>query len=835
MNGKILIVEDSATDCARIKRILSDYIILIACDGIEAIEHIESNWDIDLIIINANMLKMDCLYLLNSFKSDDRYKRMRIIVLTKNDEIEIAGLNFGVVDYIEKPFHLKSLKTRIEVHLEILRIQRLYEEKLKESSTTLETIIEQAPIGIAISYSDKPYNSNYNNTPIINRRFEEITGRTKEELLDLGWSGITHPEDLHKDIDNYRRLESGEIEGYSVEKRYIKPDGTVVWTDIVVARLELSNCSKFNHICLVQDITVRKNVETKLFDSERSKAVLLDNIPGMMYRCNYDREWTMQYVSNGCLELTGYSAESLLFNRNLSFNDLIKPKYHEYLWEKWEQVLKNHVKLKEEYEIITSSGEIKWVWEQGQGIYDDEGNVICLEGLIIDITDRKNDEMKLKYLSERDPLTGLFNLRTFEEIYLTNNNVNDKFKSAVIIINVRTFSIINSTLGYRYGEKLIKDVSETLLNLVSEKCLLFQLSMDHFAFYITKYNDKQELSDFCEKIIQVLDLEIYQKTVSFNIGVIEIDKYNVDDAESILKKAYIASEKMSNSYRFSCCFFSKEMEEKLQREVAIIQALTKSVYEENEASLFMVYQPIVSLKTDEIVGFEALARYKHDSFGLISPSEFIPIAEASQLMLPLGKKIMRIVFCFASELKQKGYPSNFISFNVSAIQLLSETFLAELINLIEETGVDTKNLNVEITESVFSDNYHEINERLDKIKKMGMKVAIDDFGTGYSSLARERELNVNCLKIDKYFIDKLTRIRPEDAITGDIISMAHKLGHYVVAEGVEYEKQRQYLLEHDCDMIQGYLFSKPVDQKTAIDILKKNNNDIMVCKESVLN
>jgi EAL domain-containing protein (putative c-di-GMP-specific phosphodiesterase class I) len=153
--------------------------------------------------------------------------------------------------------------------------------------------------------------------------------------------------------------------------------------------------------------------------------------------------------------------------------------------------------------------------------------------------------------------------------------------------------------------------------------------------------------------------------------------------------------------------------------------------------------------------------------------------------------------------------------------------LTELIELVEETGVDPRNLNIEITESVFSDNYHEINEKLDKIKLMGMKIAIDDFGTGYSSLARERELNVNCLKIDKYFIDKLTRINPKDAITGDVISMAHKLGHYVVAEGVEHEMQKKYLLEHSCDMMQGYLFSKPVDKEVAIDMLKN-------CKKSIL-
>ena len=140
--------------------------------------------------------------------------------------------------------------------------------------------------------------------------------------------------------------------------------------------------------------------------------------------------------------------------------------------------------------------------------------------------------------------------------------------------------------------------------------------------------------------------------------------------------------------------------------------------------------------------------------------------------------------------------------------------------IINETKIKTANLCIEITESVFSNNYQDINAKLGQIKQLGIEVSIDDFGTGYSSLARERELNVSCLKIDKYFIDKLLILDSQEAITGDIISMAHKLGHRVVAEGVELEVQKQYLIEHNCDLMQGYLFSKPLPQEAAIELLK---------------
>jgi FOG: EAL domain len=184
---------------------------------------------------------------------------------------------------------------------------------------------------------------------------------------------------------------------------------------------------------------------------------------------------------------------------------------------------------------------------------------------------------------------------------------------------------------------------------------------------------------------------------------------------------------------------------------------------------------------------------------------------------------MNLAFRFLKQIEQTGYKNIEIAFNVSAIQLLRDDFLPDLVQIIRETEINPSNLNIEITESIFSNNYQEINDKLEEIRKLGIKISIDDFGTGYSSLARERELNINCLKIDKYFIDKLNNHDVDGCITGDIISMAHKLGHSVIAEGVEYEEQKQYLIKNNCDFVQGYLFSKPLPEALAIDILTKTN------------
>ena len=269
-------------------------------------------------------------------------KKLRTIILTNFDEIdnEVKGLKLGAVDFIRKPIHSESLKARIEIHMELLKSQQLLEDKLAENKLTFDTLFEQAPIGIAISQTNKP-NPDAPNEGFLsmNPKFEEITGRSREELGKIGWIQITHPEDVEEDMNNFMKLQAKEISSYSIEKRLIKPDNSIVWVHVVVARLTKSRVQNGGYICLIQDITQRKETERALAESERSKSVLLSNLQGMAYRCDYDPNWTMQFVSSGCFELTGYVPESLLQNRDVSYNDLITPKYREILWDKWKQVL----------------------------------------------------------------------------------------------------------------------------------------------------------------------------------------------------------------------------------------------------------------------------------------------------------------------------------------------------------------------------------------------------------------------------------------------------------------------------------------------------------------
>ncbi|HHV11159.1 MAG TPA: EAL domain-containing protein [Clostridiales bacterium] len=696
------------------------------------------------------------------------------------------------------------------------------EAKLKECATLFQAIFEQATIGISVARNDEYYMIDSIGQPSINPMFEKLTGRNREEFAAMKWRNVTHPEDLEGDLKQFEQLRNGEIDSYGLEKRYIKPDGSLSWVNMMVSRLKLEDSTDFYHLCLAIDINKEKEIEQELHQSERHKSAFLENLPGMAYRCNYDRDWTMQYVSRGCIELTGYKPESILNSRELSFNDIILPRYRDYLWDKWNLILKEEKQLKEEYEIQTASGEIKWVYEQGQPVYDEKHNVIALEGLIIDITKQKEQELRLKYISEHNGLSGLYNRRYFEAVMQVECNDPEPINKALILVNIRRFNMINITYGYYQGERLIQALANMLAGICKEAYQLFHISTDRFIILVKDYHDREELTSLCDTILQhAQDVQVINN-LQINMGILEFKDIKAD-ADSILKFASIAAENADKNQMREYCFFNKEMEERIIYKEIIKEELAEISASEQDGGLFLVYQPIIDLKTDKIYGFEALARLYSDRLGWVPPNIFIPIAEEEGLIVPLGNKIMRLALGFLKELELKGLADITLSFNVSAVQLLREDFVDTLDRFIKESCVNPDNLNIELTETVFSNDYQEINRILDQISERSIKVSIDDFGTGYSSLARERELNIDCLKIDKYFMDKFLSLDGKESIVGDIISMAHKLGHYVVAEGIEHENQKQYLTEHGCDYMQGYLFSKPLSPEGAVELLFQTN------------
>jgi diguanylate cyclase (GGDEF)-like protein/PAS domain S-box-containing protein/putative nucleotidyltransferase with HDIG domain len=328
-------------------------------------------------------------------------------------------------------------------------------QKIAFDEALYHSVFDQTPIGIAImndmNYTNRAEFGDININPMV----ERILGRTSQDLENLTWPEITHPDDLQADLEQYAKFKTGEIFGYSMEKRFIKPDGSSVWTNMKISSLQGFASNKPMHICLLEDISSRKKAEEALIESERSKSVLISNLPGMAYRCYYDRDWTMEFVSDGCINLTGYYPESLINNKGVSFNTLISPEYREPLWREWGRSIAEKLPFKYEYEITTASGERKWVLEMGEAIYDDKGQVEALEGIILDISERKKFEEETKHLLSR-----------------THSMINDH-DAVMLLIEPETGEIIEANPAastfYGYSKEELLNMTVREINAMDEK------------------------------------------------------------------------------------------------------------------------------------------------------------------------------------------------------------------------------------------------------------------------------------------------------------------------------------------------------------------------------
>ncbi len=349
--------------------------------------------------------------------------------------------------------------------------------RLRKSEERLKDIFEQAPIGIAIV-------TDYTNMTRVNRELRRILGYEEEEEPSFDWTTITHPDDLDRDVAEFELFKNGEISGYSMEKRYLRKDGSPVWVNIVVTglythSLQGESLESPEHICIVQDIDEKKSAIDALRESERSKGVLLSNLPGMAYRCLHNREWTMQFMSDGCLELTGYPPEAFIENHELNFGDIISEEYSEKLWQTWKQTLGKHEPFRYEYEIVTKSGERKWVLEIGRGIYSESNEVDALEGIIIDITESKRNIDRIRYMNDHDFLTGLYNRKFYEEekVRIAGSNA---LPVSIVNADINGVRLINDAFGQSEGDYLIRRTADIIRSCCRQGDILARIGGDEF-------------------------------------------------------------------------------------------------------------------------------------------------------------------------------------------------------------------------------------------------------------------------------------------------------------------------------------------------------------------
>lgn len=424
-----------------------------------------------------------------------------------------------------------------------------------------------------------------------------------------------------------------------------------------------------------------------------------------------------------------------------------------------------------------------------------------------------------------DSLTDLPNGKYFSEKFGNKISQNNPVfrKSAVLIIDIDNFGSINEVIGYEYGDRILLEASNRLKTCVFDNSSLFRLGDDTFLIYQNNIHKVEEVSEFAKMILTAFNepwqIEGYSFYITVSIGI----SIYPDDGISphvLISNSKVAMEMAKQSGKNNYTFFEHSMHQVRLNRAYIERSLRRAV---NNMDFMLYYQPLVDINMGKIVCLEALLRWFHPKRGLISPSEFIPIAEETRLIIPIGEWVMRSACKQLKEWHDEGRTTCRVSINISPMQIRLPNFVDMVMGILDETGLNPEYLELEVTESILINSLDDTIEKLYKLKDYGITISIDDFGTGYSSLGYLNKLPVQNLKIDKSFIDDI-KDYDQMAIVKFIINMSHALGLEVTAEGVETMDQYEYLVAQKCDRIQGYLFSRPLSNASIsrMFIQKKN-------------
>ena len=439
-----------------------------------------------------------------------------------------------------------------------------------------------------------------------------------------------------------------------------------------------------------------------------------------------------------------------------------------------------------------------------------------------DITSERQYYQRLKESAITDVQTGFLNRTGFNEsfnIALETARYNKK-NAALLILDIDNLQSINDSRGYNEGDSLIQGVCEVLKQFENHGVQIFRYGDDEFALIINNFDTEDSLANFIDCIYE--SFQIKQISVS---GGISFFPSNSELSEELIRFADMALQYAKKNGKNNFTYFEPDMQRLFIQKLTLQSKMTTALLEN---SFSQYYQPQFDINTGKLRGFEALIRWTDAELGNIPPSIFIPIAEETGLIIPIGRWILRTAVKTLKKWQEKFHFDGVMSVNISPIQLLQDNFIEELDEIVRNEKIDPTLLEIEITEGVFIHKMEETVEKLKAIRERGIRVSLDDFGTGYSSLSYLQSLPLNTLKIDKSFINDITSKDGVQAnITSSIIKMVGNMGLETIAEGVEYPEQLDLLTHFKCNIVQGFLRGKPMPQKLCDDYLSGDDNALL--------
>jgi len=561
----------------------------------------------------------------------------------------------------------------------------------------------------------------------------------------------------------------------------------------------------------------RKHAEEALKTSEERYRLLVEYQSDLVIKL--DKSGQFLFVSPSFCAVAGRDETMLLGTHYAPF---VLPEDRAEVARSFKSLLRPPHTSYHENRAYTGAG-VRWFGWAMRTVVDEQGEISAFVGIGRDISERKEAEAEIQKLAYFDRLTGLPNRQLLHDRIQQAliQSRRDGRRVAVMFLDLDRFKEINDTLGHDIGDQLLQAVAERLNTQLRGTDTVARLGGDEFVVVLPAVSQEEDVAAIAQKILEALSEQFpfsgHNLFTSASIG-IALAPADGDDVATLIKHADMAMYKAKDQGRNAFRFFSAEMNVKAMERMILESGLRRAL-ERNE--FFLCYQPQLDLASNTLVGMEALLRWQHPDLGLLGPNSFIPIAEETGLIVPIGEWVLRTACLQNKAWQDAGFPCLKVAVNLSARQFRQQNLLQVVLQALQDSGLGPQWLELELTESTIMTNPDEALEVLRQLKKVGVTLAIDDFGTGYSSLSYLKIFPIDSLKIDRTFIRELTTNRNDAAIAEAIISMAHKLELKVIAEGVELEAQQGFLTDSRCNMLQGYYFSYPLTVEEFSAFLSK--------------
>ena len=674
----------------------------------------------------------------------------------------------------------------------------------RNTEEELRILITNSPLGIALTDAKGKF-------LFVNQAFHEMVGYSFEEITAMGVADVTHPDSLEKSKQAMTHVTSGNG-STAIEKRYVCKDGGIV-TAITRLACVFDDDNQPQYMCTnIENITKQKQTREKLFNTlKRADSILKTALDGFI---EFDSDGLIHRSNDMAEKIFGRSNEAL-YQENVN-TMIFRGSAQEPSLLNWLEKNQHSATSEDFYGMHSLLGEfpieisVTSTINEGSRFY----NLFARN-----ISERKQAADRQQYLATHDMLTGIPNRMLFMEVF---NNViaasrRNQSQHALLFIDLDNFKTINDAMGHHVGDELLKQVANRLRETIRESDSIARIGGDEYMLLLQDTETESGIRKAVEKLISIMTeaftIDGNEVYTSCSIGIARYPEHG-DNSEVLLRNADIAMYKAKNRGKNNYQIFNRSLDSEFSRKLSLETRL-KTAIKNDELSIH--YQAKFCLIKEKICGFEAFARWHTSDEGFISPVEFIPLAEETGLILPLGQYVLEKVCSETEAFCRNDLQGERIAVNVSPLQFNQRRFFHSIDDVLLNCSYDPSWLELEITESAIIDDFESSVKQIQRLREQGVSVAMDDFGVGYSSLNYLKKLPLDTLKIDKSFIDDIVTSEQSRKTVEFIIQLTRNHKLEVVAEGVETASQVRLLKQISCDRVQGFYLARPKPLRALIE------------------